>query len=117
LSQFSSSPNPPGSGDALEKNVTTAIERKPSVRVPADFVARVAARAASLPAPATNSAPSFSRLIALACAAVLLVAIFVLAANAKASFTSLAFDSELLLLFQLVGIAGWFTLLPGRHDA
>jgi len=100
----------------FETAVTHALEQKPPVVVPVDFAAKVKA---SLPAqvPARSrvrQAKSVSRMAGAVAAAVLVLAMCLLAPHSTPSYTSVAFDMELLLLAELCGLAA---LMSMRHDA
>lgn len=96
----------------LDRAITTALEQQPRVNIPTDFAARV--RASLPPAPAPRKHLQAGRSIAVAAAAILTIAVFVVAPHAAPNFTSLAFDLELLMLAELGAIAYWFV---GRRQA
>jgi hypothetical protein len=89
----------------LEAAITRALEEPPSVVVPMDFAARVRA---SLPARArVRVRRSVGRIAAAAAAAGLVVALYWLAPHARASFGSVAFDVEMVMLMELAGVVAW----------
>ncbi len=103
---------------AIEQQIDRALERQPPVEVPEGFAARVAQ---SMPARAVRRgrwavAPgSAGKTAALAAAGLLAVALFVLAPHAGASFSSVAFDVELLVLAELAALGyGLARMLGGR---
>lgn len=89
----------------FEDAITRALDRKPEVTVPVDFAAKVRA---SLPAqPKVRVQRSAGRMAAGVGAAGLLVALCWLAPHARPSFASVAFDLEMVLVLELVGVAAW----------
>ena len=100
----------PISRSEFEAAITRALEQHSEPVIPADFASRVAA---ALPAQrASRSRVQIGRSSAVAGAVVLTGALFALAPHAAPSFTSFAFDLELMVLAQLAAIA-WF-LTPSR---
>lgn len=97
---------PPQNRD-FESRITTAIEQKPEPRVPADFAAKVAARAVAQPLRRRRYKPQFGRMIALVSALVAALALFVLAPHTAPSVKSLSFDTEVVLLAELAFIGWW----------
>jgi hypothetical protein len=92
----------------MDWRVTAALECKPELQVPADFAARLAARAAVRPLSTRRSRPQFGLMIALLSAPVATLALFVLAPHAAAaSITSLSFDAQLALLAELAFVSWW----------
>jgi hypothetical protein len=98
----------------MDVAVTQALERKPAVAVPADFAAKV--RLALPPRPVARKRVRVGRTVAVIAAVVLAVAMFALAPHAPMSFASLAFDLELALMVQLVGIVYWLAARQGIRD-
>ena len=89
----------------LEVAITRALEEPPSVAVPVDFAARVRA---SLPTrPRVRARRSVGGMAAAAAAGGLVVALYWLAPHARASFASLAFDVEMVMVVELAGVAAW----------
>lgn len=106
LPQNGSVPSKAAALDApMEARIDAAIQRKPSPAIPADFAAKVAARAHALPSRRTRALP-VGRTLAWISTAVLAAALFVLAPHTAPSMTSLRFDTELLVLLELGGL-GW----------
>jgi len=96
----------------FEARLTAALERRTEPVVPADFSARVQA---ALPTAApVRPARRMGRIVAGVALAVALVAMLVLAPHIRPSFSSIAFDAELLLLAELAAIASWLAL-KGRE--
>ncbi len=89
----------------FEDAITRALDRKPEVAVPADFGAKVRA---ALPAqPKVRERRSVGLTAAGVGAAGLVVALCWLAPHARPSFASMAFDLEMVLVVELVGVAAW----------
>jgi hypothetical protein len=89
----------------FEAAITRALDRKPEVAVPVDFAARVRAK---LPAqPKVKARRSVGREVAMVATAGLLLALCVLAPHARPSFESVAFDLEMVLVVELMGVAAW----------
>jgi hypothetical protein len=85
--------------------ITRALERKPEVRVPVDFAAKVRA---ALPAQSkVRVRRSVGRMVAAVAAAGLVLALYWLAPHARPSFESVAFDLEMVLVVELAGVAAW----------
>lgn len=98
--------------EAFEARVLRALEQTREPAVPADFASRVAA---SLPPlPPARKAMRFGRTVALISIGVLALAMFVLAPHSSPSFSSVAFDLELVLLLQMAGIGYWLTVRADR---
>lgn len=91
----------------LDSQLSEALERKPFVYVSVDFAERVAARAATLPAPVPRRIHSYGRVATLTGAVLLLLAMFALAPSTQPDFSSVAFDLELVAAAQFVLIAWW----------
>jgi hypothetical protein len=93
----------------IEAAVVRALEAQPEVVVPVAFAARVGA---ALPErrPTTRRV-SAGRHAGIAAVVVLVAAVFCIAPHTAPSFTSLAFDVEMLLLLELAGIVAWLTNL------
>lgn len=96
------------SPEAFEARMLRALERAPEPQVPADFAARIAASLPALPPP--RKPLRLGRTVALLSVAVLAVAMFLLAPLSAPTFSSIAFDLEILLLLQMAGIAYWLTV-------
>lgn len=93
--------------------MTRALEQAPQPVVPVDFASRVAA---SLPPlPAARRPMRLGRTVAMISMGLLAVAMFVLAPFSSPSYTSIAFDLELLLLLQMAGIGYWLALRQGHR--
>jgi len=89
----------------FEAAITRALDRKPEVAVPADFAARVRA---ALPAqPKVRTQRSVGQITAGVAAVGLVLALCVLAPHARPSFGSMAFDLEMVLVVELMGVAAW----------
>jgi hypothetical protein len=89
----------------FEAAITRALDRKPEVVVPVDFAARVRA---SLPAqPKVNARRSVGREVGMVATAGLVLALCWLAPHARPSFESVAFDLEMVLVVELMGVAAW----------
>jgi hypothetical protein len=92
----------------VERAITVALERKPRVAVPEDFAARVAQslpRGVSLRAGVVLKAGSVGRRVAVVAMVLLAASLFVLAPHAATSFSSPAFDVELVVLAELGAVA------------
>jgi hypothetical protein len=89
----------------FEAAITRALDRKPEVAVPVDFAARVRS---ALPAQAkVKTRRSVGREAAMVAAVGLVLALCVLAPHARPSFESVAFDLEMVLVVELIGVAAW----------
>jgi hypothetical protein len=89
----------------FEAAITRALDRKPEVVVPADFASKVRA---SLPArPKVRTQRSVGRMAAGVATVGLVVALCWLAPHARPSFGSMAFDLEMVLVVELMGVAAW----------
>ncbi len=89
----------------FEDAVTRALDRKPEVVVPEDFAAKVRA---ALPAqPKVRVQRSVGRGVAVVAAAGLVLALCWLAPHARPSIDSMAFDLEMVLVVELMGVAAW----------
>ena len=89
----------------VDAAITRALERQPEVVVPMDFAAKVRA---ALPAqPKVRERRSAGMIAAGAAAVGLLLALCLLAPHARPSFESMAFDLEMVLVVELVGVAAW----------
>ena len=101
---------PPHSGSpAIQSRIDRAIEHKPAVEIPADFAAKVAARAVVQPLGRRRFKPQFGPMIALLSAPVAALALFALAPHAAPNLKSLSFDAEMILLTELALIGWWIT--------
>ena len=92
----------------FEATITRALDRKPEVVVPADFAAKV--RASLPPRPKVRTQRSAGRTAAGVAAVGLVVALCWLAPHARPSFGSVAFDLEMVLVVELMGVAAWLGL-------
>ena len=92
---------------SFESRLTAALERREEVAIPADFAARIAAQLPVLQ-PVRRRIHA-GRTIGILAAIVCVLALAWLAPHTAPSFTSVAFDVELLLFVQLACIAAWFT--------
>ena len=107
---MSNEPDNATAGNAkLEHAMTKALEQAPEPVIPADFAARVAAKARMLPQPKPVVATQYGRKTAFAAALVLTVLLFVLAPYASPGSNALAFALEMVLFAQLAGLAVWLT--------
>jgi hypothetical protein len=89
----------------FEAAITRALDRKPEVVVPMDFAVKVRA---SLPAqPKVRAQRSVGRLAAGVATVGLVLALCWLAPHARPSFGSMAFDLEMVLVVELMGVAAW----------
>lgn len=104
---------PPGSA-ADDARITAALERKLEPQIPADFAAKIAARAAAQPQLRRRHVPRFGSAIALVSLLLAVVALFVLAPHATPSVHNLSFDAELVLLAELAVIGLWFSNFQSR---
>lgn len=96
----------------LSPRLMRALEHAPQPAIPTDFAAKVAA---SLPALKPARKPlRLSRTVSLISLGVLTVAMFILARYASPSFTSIAFDFELVLIAQMAAIGYWMTVKAER---
>ncbi|HEY4356471.1 MAG TPA: hypothetical protein VGN16_12035 [Acidobacteriaceae bacterium] len=93
----------------LEHAMTRALEQAPEPVIPADFAARVAAKARTLPQPKPAVATQYGRKTAFAAALVLTVLLFVLAPHALPGSNGLGFALEMVLFAELGGLAIWLT--------
>jgi hypothetical protein len=91
----------------MDSRIDRAIEHKPEVRIPADFAARIAARAVAQPLRRRSYKPQFGPMIALFSAPLAAMALFVLAPHASPNLKSLSFDAEVVLLAELAFIGWW----------
>jgi hypothetical protein len=90
---------------ATEERITRALEHQPLVCVPDGFAAKV--RAALPTRRAVPARRSVANIAAFTGAVVLMLALCWIAPHARPSVESLAFDLEMLLMAELVGIAVW----------
>jgi hypothetical protein len=93
----------------MESRIDRAMEHNPDVQIPADFAAKVAARAVAQPLRRRRFKPQFGPMIALFSAPLAAVALFVLAPHASPNLKSLSFDAEVVLLAELAFIGWWIT--------
>lgn len=101
-------PAPPHPAD-IQSRIDRAIEHKPGVQIPADFAAKVAARAAAQPLRRRRFKVQFGPMIALFSAPVAAVALFLLAPHTAPNLKSIGFDAEVVLLAELAFIGWWIT--------
>jgi ferric-dicitrate binding protein FerR (iron transport regulator) len=88
-----------------EAAITRVLERQPEVRIPVDFAAKVRA---ALPAQSkVRVRRSVGRGVAAVAAVGLVLALCWLAPHARPSFESMAFDLEMVLVVELMGVAAW----------
>jgi hypothetical protein len=92
---------------ATNARIDAALEHKPQVQIPADFAARIAARAAAQPLRAHRRAPQIGRSIALLSAPLVACALFALAPHASPDVKSVIFDTEVILVAELALIGWW----------
>jgi len=93
----------------MESRIDRAMERKPDVQIPADFAAKIAARAVAQPLRRRGYRPQFGPMIALFSVPLAALALFVLAPHATPNLKSLSFDAEVVLLAELGFIGWWIT--------
>jgi hypothetical protein len=98
---------------ALDAQITRVLETRPSVRIPADFAARIASQVPLLPAPATASITPrhYGRNASIASMAVLLLLIFAIAHRATGS-SLLWITAQWIFCAQFTLLAVW---LAGRR--
>ena len=94
-------------GRPLESEIQLALESAPQPCIPADFAARVAAKAATLPRRAAPPQAHYGRAVSMLMAALLAVSLFIVAPHATPSFLNVGFDVELAFLAQLCALAYW----------
>ncbi len=100
MSDFETSQN-------FEARLTRALEQQPEVTVPTEFAARVRAALPQQTPLRARRVVRVSRTSAVVSGVVLLAAMCWLAPHSRASFSSAAFDMELVLLAELAGVAAW----------
>jgi hypothetical protein len=93
----------------LDARVTAALEHKPELQVPADFAAKIAARAVVQPLGRRRYTPRFGSTIALVSVPLAALALFALAPHTAPTLHSLSFDAELALLCELAFIGWWIS--------
>jgi hypothetical protein len=96
--------------DNQESMLTSALERRPEITIPADFHQRLHASIAAEPAVPTKMPVSFGRAtayLAAFCLAVVLVGLTVLYPNAVKAPESMTFILELIILAQLMAVGFW----------
>jgi hypothetical protein len=102
--------------EVLEQRIERALQRQPQVLVPAEFAAGVAR---ALPVRSATRGWgagrvwSVGKMAAGVAAVVLAGALFALAPHAVPSFSSLAFDVELLVLAELAAVAWVLARMDG----
>ena len=96
----------------FEARITAALERRAEPAIPENFAARVTA--ALPPLRPARRRVSAGRWAAIGAGVTALAGIVLLAPHAAPSFSSIAFDAELLLTAELAAIASWLAL-PGRQ--
>ena len=100
---------PPQAHAEMESRIDRAIERKPEPQIPADFAAKVAARAVAQPLRRRRYKPQFGPMIALLSAPIATLALFLLAPHSAPNLKNLSFDAEVFLLAELAVIGWWIT--------
>jgi len=102
--------------EVLDQTIERALQRQPHVVVPAEFAARVAQSLPTRPASlgwGVGRAWSAGKIAAGIAAVVLAGSLFVLAPHAVPSFSSLAFDVELVVLAELAAVAWVLARMDG----
>jgi hypothetical protein len=94
---------------SMESRIDRAIENKPDVQIPADFAAKIAARAVAQPLRRRRYRPQFGPMIALLSAPLAALALFALAPHSAPNVKNLSFDAEVVLLTELAFIGWWIT--------
>jgi hypothetical protein len=92
-----------------DARITAALEHKPEPQIPADFAAKIAARAAAQPQRRRRYTPRFGSTIALLTVPLAAFALFALAPHTAPTLHSLTFDAELALLCELALIGVWMS--------
>lgn len=87
-----------------DARLEAALVHAPEPQIPADFAARVAARAAALPERHRARFTQFGPALTWAALILLPVALFALAPHAAPRLTNYRFDAELVLLAELAAI-------------
>lgn len=95
---------PPAPTPAADARLDSALAQAPQPHIPADFAARVAARAAALPQRRRARFTQFGPALTWAALLLLPVALFALAPHTAPRLTNYRFDAELLLLAELAAI-------------
>jgi hypothetical protein len=85
----------------------TALGVKPSVQIPSDFAAKVAALAVIQQARPRRRVPQMGKSMALVLAPLVAIAMFALAPHASPNVKSVIFDIEVILIAQLALIGWW----------
>ena len=98
-----------GTSAEIDARIDRAIEHKPDVQIPADFAAKVAARAVVQPLRRRRYKPQFGPMIALLSAPLAALALFALAPHSAPNLKNLSFDAEVVLLAELAFIGWWIT--------
>ena len=101
--------------EALEQRIERALERRPQVAVPAVFAARVARMLPVQRGWGVGVARSAGKMAAGVAAVLLAGALFVMAPHALPSFSSLAFDVELVVLAELAAVAWVLARMDGER--
>lgn len=92
-----------------ELRIDRALEHKPEVQIPADFAAKVAARAVAQPLRRRRYKLQFGPMIALLSTPLAALALFALAPHSAPNLKSLSFDAEVVLLAELAFIGWWIS--------
>jgi hypothetical protein len=98
----------------LDAVIMRALEKRDEVAVPENFAARV-----RLALPAKRVARrrvGVGKSVAVVMAVVAAVVVFALAPHTTMSFTSFAFDLELVVMLQLFGIVYWLAAKQGMRS-
>lgn len=103
---------PPTTYGSVNSRVDAALENKPSMQIPADFAAKVAALAATQGRRSRRRVPQIGRSMALIFAPLATIALFVLAPHSSPNVKNIIFDTEVILIAQLALIGWWFTRAP-----
>lgn len=108
--------NPPmGSGSATTR-IDAALESKPSVHIPENFAAKVAALAGAQGVRPRRRMPQIGRNTALLLTPIVAAALFALAPHAAPNVKSVIFDTEVILVAQLAIIGWWLAGVPGLRS-
>lgn len=91
---------------SLSPRIEAALAHGAEPQIPADFAAKVAARAVAHPTRRRLRTPQFGVAVAWTSVLLLSIALFVLAPHARPSLTNYRFDAELVLLAELAAV-GW----------
>jgi hypothetical protein len=89
--------------------VDAALAAKPTVQIPVDFAAKVAALALVQPAHPRRRVPQMGKGMALVLAPFVAIAMFALAPHSSPDVKNILFDTEMILIAQLALIAWWLS--------